>query len=110
LFQIVLSKPLLDELAAKLILPRIRRKYSLANEDIIDYLTFLTLRAHLIEPAEAVSACRDPKDNMVLEAALSGEAKFLVTGDEDLLVLNPFREIEIVAPSVFLGRLQEEQD
>jgi len=108
LFQIVFSKPLLDELTAKLVLPRIQDKYSLADEDIIDYLTFLALRAHLIEPDEVVSVCRDPKDNMVLEAAFSGEAQFIVTGDEDLLVLNPFRDIEIVAPSVFLGRLQEE--
>ena len=66
------------------------------------------LRAHLVEPDEAISVCRDPKDNMVLEAALAGGAKFIVTGDEDLLVLNPFRNIAIVAPSVFLRGLQNE--
>ena len=108
LFQIVLSKPLLDELTANLILPRIRQKYSLADKDIIDYLTFLAVRAHLVEPKEVVSACRDPKDNMVLEAALAGDARFIVTGDEDLLVLNPFLDIEIVTPSIFLGRFQVE--
>jgi len=107
LFEIILSKPLLDELTAKLVLPRIRGKYSLADEDIVDFLTFLVLRAHLVEPDEAISICRDPKDNMVLEAALAGGASFIVTGDEDLLILNPFRDIEIVASSVFLRKLQE---
>jgi putative PIN family toxin of toxin-antitoxin system len=106
LFQIVLSKPLLDELTAKLILPRIQNKYSLADEDIVDYLTFLAFHAHMVEPKEAVPVCRDPKDNMVLEAALAGQAAFIVTGDEDLLVLNPFGDVQIVTPSAFLRALQ----
>lgn len=108
-FQIVLSKPLLDELAATLLLPRIRDKYSLGHQDIVDFVTFLAFRGHLVEPSQSVSACRDAKDNMVLEAALAGEASFIVTGDEDLLVLDPFEGISIVTPSVFLKRLQEEQ-
>ncbi len=49
-----------------------------------------------------VSACRDPKDNKFLEAAISGQASILVTGDADLLVLHPFQGINILTMSAFL--------
>ena len=41
-------------------------------------------------------------DNMVLELAVSGGADFIVTGDQDLLVLDPFQGIRIVTPEAFL--------
>jgi uncharacterized protein len=40
----------------------------------------------------------------LLELAVSGNADFLVTGDKDLLVLNPFRGVEIVTPREFLDK------
>jgi len=48
-------------------------------------------------------ACRDPKDNKFLELAVAGEATHIVTGDSDLLVLNPFRDIAVLTPSEFLA-------
>lgn len=46
--------------------------------------------------------CRDPKDNKYLELAVTGSAEIIVTGDNDLLVLHPFREILIVNSTTFL--------
>ncbi len=40
--------------------------------------------------------CRDPKDNFLLDLCVFGKADYLITGDEDLLVLNPFRKTEII--------------
>lgn len=51
-----------------------------------------------------ITLCRDPKDNMYLELALSGKAACIVTGDNDLLVLNPFRNIRIITPKEFLDQ------
>ena len=48
--------------------------------------------AEMIEVSETYTVCRDPKDDKLLELAVSGKADFLVTGDKDLLVLNPFRK------------------
>lgn len=104
-YELVLSWPLLEELMAKVALPRLRGKYHLSDQDISDYVTFLVLRGRLVEPTQTVSACRDGKDNMVLEAALAGRAHFIVTSDEDLLVLDPFEGIRIVPASVFLKSL-----
>jgi predicted nucleic acid-binding protein len=47
----------------------------------------------------------DPKDDMVLEAAVTGHADVIVTGDQDLLVLSPFEGIPIVGPAEFLAIL-----
>ena len=62
----------------------------------------------LLEAAEAVTiteriaACRDPTDDKFLELAVNGHADVIVSGDADLLVLNPFRDIPIVLPAVFV--------
>jgi putative PIN family toxin of toxin-antitoxin system len=58
--------------------------------------------AILVPVVEALHVCRDPSDDRVLEAAVSGRADFVMTGDEDLLALDPFRTIRIVTPSEFL--------
>lgn len=49
-----------------------------------------------------VHACRDPQDDKFLELAVNGEADIIMTGDDDLLMLNPFRNIKILTPSSFL--------
>jgi putative PIN family toxin of toxin-antitoxin system len=54
-------------------------------------------------PTERVSACRDPKDNMFLELALAAKASSLISGDPDLLVLNPFRKIPIINATDFIS-------
>ncbi len=41
--------------------------------------------------------------NVLISAALSGGADFLIAGDRDLLVMSPFREIPFVTPATFLG-------
>lgn len=104
-FELITSEPLLEELTAKLALPRIRDKYHLTDEDIEALLALIALRGQIVYPERAISVCRDPKDDMVLEAAVAGEADYIVTGDEDLLVLGDFEGIEITSPHVFLERL-----
>jgi predicted nucleic acid-binding protein len=51
-----------------------------------------------------VRACRDPREDKFLEVAVHGRADVIVTGDRDLLDLNPFREIEILTPTEYLKR------
>lgn len=58
----------------------------------------------LIDIAAPIRACRDPRDDKFLEVAIHGRANFIVTGDSDLLVLHPFRGIEILAPADYLAR------
>jgi uncharacterized protein len=45
---------------------------------------------------------RDPKDDKILDLALNGQAEYIVTGDKNLLVLNPFRNLKIITAEEFL--------
>ena len=58
--------------------------------------------AELVAITERIAACRDPTDDKFLELAISGHAEAIVTGDADLLALDPFRGIPIVTPAIFL--------
>ena len=68
----------------------------------------LAHEAIVIEVREPIVACRDPKDNKFLEVAVAGQAEYIVSGDEDLLVLDPFRGIRIVTPAELLELLAAE--
>jgi putative PIN family toxin of toxin-antitoxin system len=72
-------------------------------EDRLKVVNLLETKSQLIEVREPVIACRDPKDDKFLALALAIQADCLVTGDKDLLVLHPFREIQILSPSDFLN-------
>ena len=50
----------------------------------------------------SVHACRDPRDDKFLEVAVNGMADLIVTGDDDLLVLDRFRPTRILTPKQFL--------
>ena|SRR5882762_4759966 len=65
-------------------------------------LRTLLAGAELVDITEHIAACRDPKDDKFLELAVSGRADLLVSGDQDLLALNPFRGIPIVTPAAFV--------
>ena len=58
--------------------------------------------AERVTITERIAACRDPKDDKFLELAVNGHADLIVSGDADLLALNPFREIPIVTPATFV--------
>jgi uncharacterized protein len=67
-----------------------------------DWLHELMAAAELVTITERIAACRDPKDDKFLELAVNGRADLIVTGDRDLLALNPFREIPIITPAEFV--------
>ena len=82
--EVIISLPLLREILDVLQRPRIQEKYKYSNEEIRNYLDLIFQRTNKIEPAGNVNLCRDRRDNIVLETALSGKAKYLVTRDDDI--------------------------
>jgi putative PIN family toxin of toxin-antitoxin system len=79
------------------------------EDERMEFLAVLLREARLVEVTVYVGECRDPQDNKFLELAISGEAECIVSGDQDLLVLHPFRGISIVTPRDFLDEVWKEQ-
>lgn len=105
IYTLLYTQPLLEELVDVLSRPRIRDKYGLDEEDVKTVLALILLRGEAVAPERAILACRDPRDDKFLEAAVAGRADAIVSGDEDLLVLHPFEGIPILSPAAFLQTL-----
>ena len=97
---ILLSLEVIEELGDVLSRPAFDRY--IEEEDRLKFLSLLVKEATLVEITEKVKECRDPKDDKFLELAISGDATLIVSGDKDLQVLNPFRNIPILSPREFL--------
>jgi uncharacterized protein len=67
-----------------------------------DDLAKMLADAELVTITERITACRDPNDDKFLELAVNGHADLIVSGDADLLALNPFRGTPIVSPAMFV--------
>jgi len=104
-FVLLYTEPLLAELAEVINRPRIRQKYGLGSEDIETVLALILLRGEPIDPTRRVEICRDPKDHMILEAAVAGQADMITSGDFDLLSLREFEGMPTISPAEFLKRL-----
>ena len=102
--QVVTCPELMEELAEKL-KTRLHFTAEQVTETLADYLVFLRL-VQIPKVLDAVP--RDPEDNMILECAIEGRAQYIVSGDNDLLVLKEFRGIQIARASDFLKVLERE--
>lgn len=104
-YTLLLSRATLDELVDVLHRPRLRLKYGLSESALRAVIRLLVLRSELVQPDVQIVVCRDPKDDKFFEVAVSGQAGVIVSGDEDLLTLDPYAGIPIVSPSRFLAML-----
>jgi len=71
-------------------------------QDREEFLRMLGRIVEMVTILHAIHDCREVRDNQILEVAVNGQAQVIITGDEDLLVLNPFRDIPIMRPADYL--------
>lgn len=67
------------------------------------FLRELSRIAEFVPIIQVVRECRDRKDDKFLEVALNGRADVVITGDADLLKMDPWRGISILTPARYLG-------
>jgi putative PIN family toxin of toxin-antitoxin system len=108
MFALLYSTEVLAELIDVLNRPFLRDKYHLTPPYLHIFLHLIRLRGEKVEPTHEVKVCRDPHDDMFLALALSGQADFIVSRDNDLLVLSPFADIPIIPPALFLAELEKQ--
>ena len=103
---ILASNPVLEEWHSVLRRRKFDAYLPLAERE--QFLDRLSLAVTMVDIDQSVSLCRDPKDNKFLELAACGNANYLITGDADLLVLHPFRDVAILTPDQFLSLQQSD--
>jgi putative PIN family toxin of toxin-antitoxin system len=69
-------------------------------------LFFIKAKATLLNPTIAVKASRDRADNFLLELSEAAAADYLITRDNDLLVLKHWKDTIIILPEDFLPLLR----
>jgi len=92
---ILFSDDLFCELIEVLNRPKFKKYFS--ESAIQNLISLLNEKVELIKTSFHFDDCRDKKDNFLLDLAVSGNANYLVTGDSDLLILNPFENVEIIS-------------
>jgi putative PIN family toxin of toxin-antitoxin system len=105
-FQLLISDQLLAEFETVLTRPKLVEKYRLSSFASLTFHGLVQTAALRVQPIRTLPVnIRDPKDELVLAAALGGKADYLVTGDNDLLVLSEepaLRPLRIVRARLFL--------
>lgn len=96
--QLVLSRPIVDELLAVL-----ARKFARNAEELAHVAVFVTELAVIVAPKKRLRAVKDDPDNRILECAVAGRAEVIVTGDKALLALKLHEKIRILTLRDYLG-------
>ena len=80
-----------------------KQTFALSKYKVKLILTEIESLFALVYPDQKIiNQCRDRDDHIILECALKGNVKYIVTGDNDLLSLKTFQTVKIVNPSDFL--------
>lgn len=99
-FDVMVSEPLVEELTEVLSWGKFDRYVSVRDRE--EFLRRILQIAKIAPVLSEVDDCRDPDDNRLLALALDSESDCILTGDGDLLLLNPWRGVRIVSPREFL--------
>jgi putative PIN family toxin of toxin-antitoxin system len=105
---LLFSDATFEELQQVITRPKFDRYVSIAIR--IEFLARVWEESEQVGIVDVITDCRDPKDNKFLEVAVNGDADYILTGDQDLLILNPFRDIPIVPPAYFLNLIRNRED
>jgi len=82
---------------------RIIEKIGKKDKDLCSQWKMLLIQiVKIVQPINKIKICRDPKDDMFLECALSSRSKYIVSGDDDLLSLKEVNEIQIITAKKYL--------
>ena len=100
---LLVSQATMDEFATTL--NRVQTKGYVKEDEAIALITAYKEMVEWVPIIQRVQECRDPKDDKFLELAINGNAEYLITGDKDLLVLNPFRGTYILSAKDFIAKI-----
>ncbi len=103
---LVFSDELLEEFIEVARRPKFKKFF--AKKDIEILLETFDQYADLIKVTSEMDICRDEKDNFLLNLAVDGKAEYLVTGDNDLLILGKIKNTKILTFPELIAQLKSE--
>lgn len=107
LFEMVISTSIIDEIRRVLNYPRLSKIHKKSTKEINLFLEDLEALAFVAPERLSLSVVADdPTDDKYLVAALEGEAKYIVTGDSDLLKVREYEGVKIFTARAFLNELK----
>ncbi len=113
-FQVLISNYILSEIKDALRDKQLGQKYHLSSSKQARLLTQLYHSGQISDPISPFApTSRDPKDNLIIQLALTGHADYLVTGDKDLLVLaghKSIKPLKIITPHDFLQKFMSSDE
>jgi len=104
--RIYFSEELFEEIVKVIEYPRIQK--IITKNKFYELISLLDEKIIFVKPDCEINDCRDIKDNFLLELAVSANCEYLITGDNDLLILNPYRNIMIITATEFENIFQIE--
>ena len=82
--------------------------FKIAHDELNDFAALILSKAEFVLPEESIHVVEaDPSDNKFIEAAVAGQADYIVSGDNHLLDLKEYKGISIITPRAFLEPLGE---
>lgn len=100
----IISPPLKKEYLAVLTYDRIQRYLGNNLKETFKTLRSLLKIAEIVYPKVTISLFKDPYDDMLIEAAISGEADFIVSGDKGVLEIEQYKTIKILTALEFIEK------
>jgi len=100
---LIASSPVVFEEYTEVLFREKFDKYFVSMDERLFIINLISTKLRNFSPTEIITECRDPKDNKYLELAVSANASCIISGDKDLLILNPFRNIPILNAVNFIN-------
>ena len=100
--RLLFSAELLNEFLEVVGRPKLKKYFS--DKDLGRLIDSINDHANFINVTAQVEICRDEKDNFLLALCEDGKADYLITGDEDLLVLKKFKRTTILKIADYLRK------
>ena len=102
--RIAFSRDSLEEFLSVADRPKFKKYFS--KDDIEQLIDVFDTYGEIIEVGSVVDLCRDRKDNFLLSLSRDSQADYLITGDKDLLILNPFEGTKIITMTEYLKKFK----
>ena len=101
--ELFITEEILEEISTVLS----RKKFDLSKKEAEDYVNIIeSYSIKIICEEEVENISRDKKDNKILQCGKNGNVDFIITGDDDLLILEKYGNIKIVKPKEYLDILE----